>query len=92
MKNQQRDDPRVAAHRNDLTENRFSGSEGRKEDAMMDRKVRDARKDGPKTEPTPVTARKPKEDSRDDRNPGDIERGTERSGRDFDPNVNQRPR
>lgn len=59
---------------------------------MSDRKARGSEKGRPKTARPPNTARKPKETSRDDRSPGDIERATERSERDFDPNVNQRPR
>jgi hypothetical protein len=59
---------------------------------MTDRKARGTGKDRPKTERTPVTARKPKETNRGDRTPGDIERATERGERGFDPNVNQRPR
>jgi hypothetical protein len=84
--------PLVAAHRNTPPVKRFSDFEGREEAAMTDRKARGTGKDRPKTERPPVTARKPKETNRDDRKAGDMERATERSERDFDPNVNQRPR
>jgi hypothetical protein len=57
---------------------------------MMDRKTPEPRKDRPKTERPPATARNPK--GGEGQEPVDIERATERGGRDFDPNVNQRPR
>jgi len=44
----------------------------------------------PKTERPPVTARTPK--GGEGHEPSDTERATERGERDFDPNVNQRPR
>ena len=44
----------------------------------------------PKTERPPVTARTPKGGEGHERS--DTERATERGERDFDPNVNQRPR
>ncbi|NJM91581.1 MAG: hypothetical protein HC861_01950 [Rhodospirillaceae bacterium] len=58
----------------------------------MDPKTRDrdAKKDRPKTERPPATARTPKGDKRQD--VGDVERATQRGERDFDPSVNQRPR
>ena len=56
----------------------------------MDRKTRDPKKDRPKTERPPETASKPK--GGDGQQPSDIERAMERGGREFDPNVNQRPR
>ena len=58
----------------------------------MDRKTqkREPKKDRPKTERPPETARTPKGGA--SQGPGDIERATQRSDRDFDPNVNQRPR
>ena len=57
----------------------------------MDPKTRDnePKKDRPKTEP-PATGRTPK--GGEDPDAGDIERATPRGERDFDPNVNQRPR
>ena len=59
---------------------------------MMDRKKEDrrAKEDRPKTERPPATARTPKGEG--GREPSDTERATQRSDRDFDPNVNQRPR
>jgi len=58
----------------------------------MDRKTPgpEPRKQLPKTERPPVTARKPK--GGEGHEPSDTERATERGDRDFDPNVNQRPR
>ena len=56
----------------------------------MDPKTREPKKDRPKTERPPATVRTPKVDERQD--PGDVERATERGEREFDPNVNQRPR
>ena len=58
----------------------------------MDRKTqgREAKKDRPKTERPPVTARRPKGGGGHE--PSDTERATRRGDRDFDPNVNQRPR
>ena len=56
----------------------------------MDPKAREPKKDRPKTERPPATARTPKGGERQD--PGDVERATHRGERDFDPNVNQRPR
>lgn len=56
----------------------------------MDRKKREPKKEGPKTERPPVTARTPK--GGEGREPSDTERATQRGDRDFDPNVNQRPR
>jgi hypothetical protein len=58
--------------------------------AVMDRKTHGPRKDRPKTERPPETASKPK--GGEGQQPSDIERATERDSRDFDPNVNQRPR
>ncbi len=55
----------------------------------MDRKKRQPETDRPKTERPPETARTPKGGRGDE--PGDIERA-QHSDRDFDPNVNQRPR
>jgi hypothetical protein len=48
------------------------------------------KKDRPKTERPPVTARTPK--SGVGQEPSDTERATQHGDRDFDPNVNQRPR
>ena len=58
----------------------------------MDPKTRDheSKKDRPKTERPPATSRTSK--SGESQDPGDIERATQRGERDFDPNVNQRPR
>ena len=58
----------------------------------MDPKARDqeSKRGRPKTERPPATARTPKGD--EGRDVGDIERATQRGERDFDPNVNQRPR
>ena len=60
----------------------------------MDRKKKDRPKpDRARTEQPPVTARTPKgAQEGEGREPGDIERATHRGERDFDPNVNQRPR
>jgi hypothetical protein len=52
----------------------------------MDPKTREPKKD----RQPPATARTRKDNERQDA--GDIERATERGERDFDPNVNQRPR
>ena len=62
------------------------------EATTMDRKTqgREAKKDRPKTERPPVTARRPKGGGGHE--PSDTERATRRGDRDFDPNVNQRPR
>jgi hypothetical protein len=57
---------------------------------MMDRKTPEPKKDRPKTERPPAAARTPK--GGEGQEPGDIERATQRGDRDFDPNVNQRPR
>jgi hypothetical protein len=54
----------------------------------MDPKTREPKKDQPKTERPTETARTPK----GGQDAGDIERGTQRGEREFDPNVNQRPR
>ena len=56
----------------------------------MNRKTREPKKDRPRTEPPPETARKPK--GGEGQQPSEIERATGRGSRDFDPNVNQRPR
>lgn len=58
----------------------------------MDRKTqrREPKKDRPKAERPPETARTPK--GGEGHEPSDTERATQRSDRDFDPNVNQRPR
>ena len=58
----------------------------------MDPKTRDhdTEKGRPKTERPPAAARRPKGDENQDT--GDVERATQRGERDFDPNVNQRPR
>lgn len=56
----------------------------------MDPKTREPDKDRPKTERPPATIRTPKGGESQD--VGDIERATPRRERDFDPNVNQRPR
>jgi hypothetical protein len=79
----------VAGARNVGPANRFLLDE---EAATMDPKTRDheSRKRRPKTERPPATTRTPKGDERQD--PGDVERATERGEREFDPNVNQRPR
>jgi hypothetical protein len=68
---------------------RFSDDE---ETTTMDRKTqrREPKKDRPKTERPPETARTPK--GGEGHEPSDTERATQRSERDFDPNVNQRPR
>jgi hypothetical protein len=66
-----------------------AGSHG-KEAASMDPKSREPKKDRPKTHRPPATARTPKGDESQD--VGDVERATQRDERDFDPNVNQRPR
>jgi hypothetical protein len=49
-------------------------------------------KDRPKTERPPETARTPKSDDLRNATDEGRERATEQGGRDFDPNVNQRPR
>ena len=54
---------------------------------MMDRKTPESKKDRPKTERPPATARNPK--GGEGQESGDA---TERRDRDFDPSVNQRPR
>ena len=56
----------------------------------MDPKTREPKKDRPKTDRPPATARTPK--GNEEQDPGDVERATQRGERDFDPNVNQRPR
>lgn len=58
----------------------------------MDRKAqrREPKTDRPKTERPPETARTPK--GGEGHEPSDTERAAQRSDRDFDPNVNQRPR
>lgn len=58
----------------------------------MDRKTqgREPKKDRPKTERPPVTARRPK--GGEGHEAGDVERATDRGDRNFNPNVNQRPR
>jgi hypothetical protein len=56
----------------------------------MDPKTREPKKDRPKTERPPATTRTPKDN--EGQGPGDVERTTGRDERDFDPNVNQRPR
>jgi hypothetical protein len=66
---------------------RFSQDE---EAAIMDPKTREPRNDRPKTERPPATTRTPKGGESED--VGDVERATQRGERDFDPNVNQRPR
>ena len=66
---------------------RFSTDE---EAATMDPKTREPKKDRPKTERPPATIRTPKGNER--QGPGDVERATQRGEREFDPNVNQRPR
>jgi hypothetical protein len=63
---------------------------------MTDRKGRNRgrskAKEGPKTERPPLTARTPKGDA-SRRSPDEgSERAAERGDKDFDPNVNQRPR
>ena len=74
-------------YRNVRAMRRFSNHE---EIATMDRKTREPKKDRPKTERPPETARTPKGD--ESQEPSDTERATQRGDRDFDPNVNQRPR
>jgi hypothetical protein len=66
---------------------RFSQHE---EAATMDPRTRESKKDRPKTERPPAAARTPK--GGEDQDTGDVERATRRGERDFDPNVNQRPR
>jgi hypothetical protein len=56
----------------------------------MDPKTREPRKDRPKTERPPATVRTPMRNEGQD--VGDVERATQRGEREFDPNVNQRPR
>ena len=56
----------------------------------MDPNTHDPKKDRPKTERPPTTVRTPKGGESED--VGDVERATPRGERDFDPNVNQRPR
>ena len=87
MENQHRGGRDVAGQRNAHATTRFSSQE---EIAIMDRKAREPKKDRPKTERPPETARKPK--GGEGQAPSDIERATQRGERDFDPNVNQRPR
>jgi hypothetical protein len=77
----------LQARRNVRAAKRFLREE---EAATMDPKTRELKKDRPKTERPPATARTPKGNEGQD--PGDVERATERGERDFDPNVNQRPR
>jgi hypothetical protein len=79
----------LPARRNVGVASRFSQDEEAK---IMDPKTRDheSRKGRPKTERPPATARTPKGGERGDA--GDVERATQRGERDFDPNVNQRPR
>ena len=55
----------------------------------MDPETREPKKDRSKTERPPAT-RSPKGGEGED--VGDVERATKRGERDFDPNVNQRPR
>jgi hypothetical protein len=57
---------------------------------MMDRKTPAPKKDRSKTERPPAGARNPK--GGEGQEPGDVERATQRGDRDFDPNLNQRPR
>lgn len=57
---------------------------------MTDPKTRDTKKQRPRTERPPAAARRPKGDESQDS--GDVERATQRGEREFDPNVNQRPR
>lgn len=77
----------LQARRNVRIARRFSQGE---EATAMDPKTRDSKKGRPKTERPPATARTPKGGESQDE--GDIERATQRDERDFDPNVNQRPR
>jgi hypothetical protein len=58
----------------------------------MDRKTqgREPKKDRPKTERPPATARTPKGD--EGHAASDVERAPDHGDRKFDPNVNQRPR
>jgi hypothetical protein len=76
-------------YRNVRVARRFSNGE---EATTMDRKTheREPKKDRPRTERPPVTARRPK--GGEGHEPSDTERATQRGDRDFDPNVNQRPR
>ena len=76
----------LQARRNVRAARRFSRDE---EAATMDPKTREPRKEWPKTEQPPA-ARLPKGGESED--VGDVERATRRGERDFDPNVNQRPR
>ena len=55
----------------------------------MDPKTREPKKGRPKAE-QPPTVRTPKDGESQD--VGDVERATQRGEREFDPNVNQRPR
>jgi hypothetical protein len=75
----------LQARRNARTAKRFSQDE---EAATMDPKTHDPKKDRPQRPPT--TVRTPKGGESED--VGDVERATPRGERDFDPNVNQRPR
>ena len=76
-------------YRNVRVAMRFSND---KEATTMDRKTqgREPKKDQPKSERPPETARTPK--GGQGHEPSDTERATQRGDRDFDPNVNQRPR
>jgi hypothetical protein len=58
----------------------------------MDPKTRghETKKDRPKTDRPPATAGTPKRNEGQD--VGDVERATQGGEREFDPNVNQRPR
>jgi hypothetical protein len=77
----------LQARRNVRIARRFSQGE---EATTMDPKTRESRKGRPKTERSPATVRTPKDGESQDA--GDIERATQRDERDFDSNVNQRPR
>jgi hypothetical protein len=79
----------LQARRNVGAVRRFSQG---KEAAAMDPKTRDheTKKRRPKIEWPPATVGTPKGDEGED--VGHIERATQRGERDFDPNVNQRPR
>lgn len=77
----------LQARRNVRIARRFSQGE---EAATMDPKTRESKKGRPRTERPPATVRTPKGGESQDA--GDIERAIERGERDFDPNVNQRPR
>lgn len=76
----------LQARRNVRAARRFSRDE---EAATMDPKTREPKKGRPKAE-QPPTVRTPKDGESQD--VGDVERATQRGEREFDPNVNQRPR